>query len=309
MPSPTPWSQTDIPPLAGQTVLVTGANRGLGLVLASQFAMHGAHVVVAGRDMAKLALAVASIRNGAPRADVEPMSIDMADLASIRRFADKFAATHGKLDVLCHNAAAIMVPHGRTVDGFESHIGTNHLGPFALTGLLLDSLRAAPAARIVSTGSLAHRMSSGLDLDDSDYARRRYKEMDAYGASKIAALSFTFELDRRLRRAQLPIRAVAAHPGYTATNTDLGNAFIRLSTKLFAQSPAIGALPMLYAATAPDVRSGEYFGPSGFKELRGAPRRVQASETASDATLGARLWNWSQAATGVHYLDAATSPA
>lgn len=302
-----PWSLADLPSLHGKTVIVTGANRGLGLVMTAAFAKAGARVIVAGRDAAKLRAAITTIRADDAQADLVPMTVDMGDLASIRRFAAEVLATYPQLDVLCHNAAAIMVPHGRTADGFETHIGTNHLGPFALTGLLFDALRAAPQARIVSTGSIAHRLSSGLDLDDSDYQRRPYKEMDAYGASKIAALSFTFELDRRLRKASLPMLSVAAHPGYTATNVGLGNVFMRLSTRLFAQKPEIGALPALYAATAADVRSGDYIGPSGFKELSGAPTRVKASDATHDPSFGARLWAWSSAHTGVHYLDAASA--
>ncbi|NGY04707.1 oxidoreductase [Solimonas terrae] len=301
------WSLADMPSLAGKTALVTGANRGLGREIATAMAGAGARVVAAGRNAERMDATVADIRRVAPQADLTAMTVDLADLASIRAFADRFKSAHARLDILVHNAAAIMVPQALTRDGFEMHIGTNHLGPFALTGLLLDVLRAAPQARVVSTGSLAHRMSSGLDLDDSHYTRRPYKEMDAYGASKIAALSFTFELDRRLRRADLPILSVAAHPGYTATNDDIGNVFMRLATRLFAQKPAIGALPALYAATAPGIRGGDYIGPSGFKELGGPPRPVSASDVTHDPAIGAQLWQWSQLQTGVQYLDATSS--
>lgn len=297
------WSLADMPSLAGKTAVVTGANRGLGREIAAAMAAAGATVIAGCRDTARMDATIAAIRRTTPGADIVAMRIDLADLSSIRAFAGRCTTAHARLDILCHNAAAIMAPHGKTADGFEMHLGTNHLGPFALTGLLLDALRAAPAARVVSTGSLAHRLTKGLDLDDSDYARRPYKDMDAYGASKIAALSFTFELQRRLQRAQLPMLSVAAHPGYTATNDDLGGYFMRLATRLFAQKPAVGALPALYAATAADVRSGDYIGPSGFKELGGAPARVNASDAARDENLGQRLWAWSEARTGVRYLD------
>lgn len=299
------WSLADMPSLRGKTAVVTGANRGLGREMATAMAAAGATVIAGCRDTARMEIVIDEIRRTTPNAALVAMRIDLADLASIRAFAEQFAAAHQHLDILCHNAAAIMAPHGATRDGFEMHIGTNHLGPFALTGLLFDALCAAPAARVVSTGSLAHRLTSGLDLDDSNYARRPYKDMDAYGASKVAALSFTFELQRRLQCAGLAMLSVAAHPGYTATNDDIGGFFMRLATKLFAQKPAVGALPALYAATAADVRSGDYIGPSGFKELGGRPTRVSASDAARDEEFGKRLWAWSEARTGVRYLDIA----
>lgn len=301
---PRSWSPSELPPLAGHTAVVTGANRGIGRELATALAHAGATVIAACRDLARMETTIAAIRAAAPQARLLALPLDLADLASVRAFAARVLAEHPRLDLLCHNAAAIMVPQGRTRDGFETHLGTNQLAPFALTGLLLEALARAPAARVVGTGSLAHRLTPGLDLDDPHFERRPYREMDAYGASKLAALVCTFELDRRLRRVGSPIVALAAHPGYTATNPDFGSFFMRLSTRLFAQPPAAGALPALYAATAADVRGGDYFGPSGFKELRGAPRRVEARSEAYDAALGARLWQWSEAATGVRYLDA-----
>ncbi|MGH8446353.1 MAG: oxidoreductase [Solimonas sp.] len=297
------WSTSDIPPLAGKTALVTGANRGLGRVITGALAAAGATVIAGCRDTARMEATIAELRRQTPRADIVAMSVDLAELASVRKFAGQVQAKYERLDLLIHNAAAIMVPPGRTRDGYETHIGTNHLAPFALTGLLLETLQRASAARLVNSGSLAHRLTPGLDLNDPNFERRPYKEMDGYGASKLAALAFTFELDRRLRRAGSPVAAVAAHPGYTATNDDLGGFFMRLSTRLFAQKPAIGALPALYAATAAEVKSGDYIGPAGFKELGGPPRKVDTRPEARDATLGAQLWAWSEQATGVRYLD------
>lgn len=301
---PQPWSTADMPSLAGRTALVTGANRGLGREITGALAAAGATVVCGCRDTARMDATIAAIRRAQPQARLLALPLDLADLASVRAFAARCAAEHPRLDLLCHNAAAIMVPQGRTRDGFELHLGTNHLGAFALSGLLYESLRAAPQARIVSTGSLAHRLTPRLDLDDPFFERRAYKEMDAYGASKLAALVFTFELDRRLRRAQSSVAAVAAHPGYTATNDDLGGFFMRLATRLFAQKPAVGALPALYAATAAEVQSGDYIGPAGFKELGGPPKKVRARPEAYDPALGARLWAWSETQTGVRWLDA-----
>lgn len=286
----------------GKLALITGGNRGLGYQVALALAGAGAELVLACRDPAKAAAAVASLRAAHPSAKVEAMELDVADLASVRRFAEAFKARYASLDVLIHNAAAIMVPQGKTKDGFETHLATNHLGPFALTGLLLDCLEAAPAARVVSMASLAHRMTQGLDPDDPGLTRRPYKEMDAYGRSKLAALLFSFELERRLRRAGKRSIAVAAHPGYTATNLDLGNFFMRLSTRLFAQKPEIGALPALLAATGTDVKGGDYYGPGGYKELGGPPKRVDCSAAAKDPELARRLWLVSQQLTGLSYL-------
>ncbi|SEQ58589.1 short chain dehydrogenase [Solimonas aquatica] len=295
------WSLSDAPRLEGKRVLITGANRGLGLQLATALAGLGAEVLMACRDPQRAENAIAQIRSQQPQARLRALPLDLARLDSIRTFASRFAGEYASLDLLCHNAAAIMVPRSETADGFEQHIGTNLLGAYALTGLLLDALKAAPAARIVATGSLAHRLTPGLDLSDPHFTRRAYKEMDAYGASKLAVLSWCFELDRRLRAARLPIRAVAAHPGYSATNLDVGNVFIRLSTRLLAQPPAMGMLPALYAATAEDVQGGEYFGPAGFKELRGPPRRVDCRPEARDPALALRLWDWAQHSTGLAY--------
>lgn len=291
------WTAADIPVLTGRTAVVTGANRGLGLEIAKSLAGAGANVVLACRDAGKAQTALATL-GGAPTT----LALDLTDLSSIRRFATEFKARHGRLDLLIHNAAAILVPLQRTRDGFEQHLATNHLGPFALTGLLLDALAAAPQARVVTTGSLAHRLTPGLDLDDPNFERKPYKEMDAYAKSKLAALLFCFELDRRLRRAGLPILSVAAHPGYTATNPDLGGFFMRLSTRLFAQKPELGALPALYAACAPDVAGGAYYGPAGYKELGGYPKRVDCRPEARDPQLAERLWTLSEQWSGVRYL-------
>lgn len=292
-----------LPDLHGKRILITGGNRGLGYQIALGLAGAGAELVLACRDAAKGEAAAAQLRQQIPGAKVEAMVLDAADLASVRRFAEAFKARYASLDVLIHNAAAIMVPQGKTRDGFETHLATNHLGPFALTGLLLDCLEAAPAARVVSMASLAHRMTQGLDPDDPGLTRRPYKEMDAYGRSKLAALLFTFELERRLRRAGKRSIAVAAHPGYTATNLDLGNFFMRLSTRLFAQKPEIGALPALMAATGAEVKGGDYYGPGGYKELGGLPKRVDCSAEAKDEELARRLWTLSEQLTEVNYLE------
>jgi len=298
------WTLHDMPRLDGRLALVTGANRGLGFEISSALAGAGAGVVMACRDTAKASAACQLLRQRLPQARVEPMTLDLASLGSVQRFSEAFRARFSSLDLLCNNASAIMVPLQNTADGFEMHIGTNHLGHFALTGLLLETLRRAPAARIINTASLAHRMTPGLDLDDPHFRNKSYKQMDAYGKSKLATLLYTFELDRRLRASGSRITATAAHPGYAATNPELGGRLMRLSTRLFAQPAQMGALPALYAATAAEVRGGDYLGPGGFKELKGHPKRVDARAEARDPALATRLWSWSEQLTGVRYLDA-----
>lgn len=296
------WTSRDIPSLKDKVAVVTGANRGLGLEIAATLAAAGATVVMACRNPERAQSGHTEVKRRTSTGKVETMALDLGDLSSVRRFAEQYTHKFNRLDILCHNAAAILAPLGKTRDGFETHIGTNHLGAFALTGLLLGLLRATPGARVVSMSSIAHRLTPGLDFDDLHFERKPYKEMDAYGKSKLAALLFNFELARRLQKADAAVIATAAHPGYTATNLDLGGFFMRLSTRLFAQAPVRGALPALYAATAEAARNGEFYGPGGFKQLTGYPVRVDSRPEAQDAAVAARLWDVSQELTGVRYL-------
>jgi NAD(P)-dependent dehydrogenase (short-subunit alcohol dehydrogenase family) len=297
------WTLADIPSQTGKLAVVTGANRGLGLEIAAALAGAGAHVVIAVRDPAKAAAALKQIAGQTPGAKVEAMILDQADLSSIRRFSEEFHNRFDRLDLLVNNASAILVRQSKTSDGFESHIGVNHLGSFALTGLLLDRLIATPGARIVNTSSTAHRLVKGIDLDDLQFGRTPYKPMEAYGRSKLAALLFTAELDRRLEKAGFDTRAVAAHPGYSNTNPGKGGFLMRLATSIFAQPAAMGALPQLYAATANDVAGGDYYGPAGIGEMRGYPTKVGRTAAAKDIAVAARLWTISETLTGVSYLD------
>ncbi|HUS25030.1 MAG TPA: oxidoreductase [Candidatus Binatia bacterium] len=292
-----------LPRQEGRVALVTGANRGLGLEIASGLVRAGATVVLGCRDAARAETAAESLRRATPGARVQTLALDMAELAAVRVAAEEFRRRFGALHLLVHNAAAILAPYGKTRDGFETQVGVNHLAAFALTGRLLEALVASGDGRVVLMSSLAHRMTKGLDLGDLHYERTPYQPMDAYGRSKLAVLLFAFELDRRLKRAGLPVKAVAAHPGWSNTNPDHGGFFMRLANRLMAQPPAMGALPALHAATTPELQGGEYFGPGGLQELRGSPKRVQARAEASDPALGAQLWSLAENLTGVRYLE------
>ncbi|SFF37343.1 NAD(P)-dependent dehydrogenase, short-chain alcohol dehydrogenase family [Fontimonas thermophila] len=308
------WTAAAITPQHGKRYIVTGANSGLGLETTIALAASGAQVIMACRTPSRAEPALAEVRRRVPQAQVAFMPLDLADLASVRAFAEAYLREHNRLDGLINNAGVMALPFQKTRDGFEMQIGTNHFGHFALTGLLFECLRATPQSRIVTVASLAHRWTRGLDLDDPHFTRRPYNKWDAYSKSKLANLVFTFELDRRLRAAGIDIVAVAAHPGYSATNlmfvgpaqerSALGRLVMRIGNALFSQSAAMGALPILYAATAADVRSGDYIGPDGWRELRGYPRKVGCRRSARDPKLGARLWALSEQATGVRYLSA-----
>jgi len=303
------WGPDDLPDLSGRTVVVTGANSGLGLEASSMLAGAGAHVVLACRDPGRAAAALASIRAQHPRASVETAALDLASLASVRSFAEAFAGAHDRLHVLLNNAGVMAVPRRTTADGFELQLGTNHLGHFALTGLLLARLLAAPAARVVNVSSGAHK-AGRMRFDDLQ-GEVRYGPWSAYGQSKLANLLFTFELERRLRASGARATSVAAHPGYAATNLQFvgprmsgsraSALLMSAMNRVLAQDARAGALPLVYAAASPDAEGGGYFGPGGFAELWGAPKRVEASARARDRESAARLWQVSEALTGVRY--------
>ncbi|NQX16494.1 oxidoreductase [Rathayibacter sp. VKM Ac-2857] len=291
----TSWSAADIPDQTGRTFVVTGANSGLGEATARALAEHGARVVLACRTVEKGERAAEKMGG-----DVVVRRLDLADLASVREFAE---AT-GPIDVLVNNAGIMAVPEGRTADGFELQFGTNFLGPFALTGLLLPRI----ADRVVSLSSLAHRFGT-LDFDDLNWERRRYSPWPAYGQSKLADLVFSFELHRRLRRAGSSVGSMAAHPGMSVTelhthSTAGQGALMGAMMRTLGQSGDDGALPTLLAATSPDARSGAYYGPGGLGEVRGAPRQVNPNRAARDRDTARRLWDRAVELTGVSPLDA-----
>ena len=303
----TAWSAELVPDQSGRVALVTGGNSGIGLEAARVLAARGARVLLGCRDASKAEQALAELRSDGA-ASIEILPLDLASLASVRECAAGFLAKHEKLDLLINNAGIMAVPKDRTREGFELQLGTNHLGHFALTGLLLERVVATPGARVVTISSTAHRMGS-LDFDDLQW-ERGYGRWRAYARSKLANLLFTFELQRRLERSGAEAISVAAHPGMSATN--LGrrapgsqaawlDRVLRPITSLFAQSATMGALPTLRAAVDPDVLGGEYYGPSGLGETGGPPVRVRSSSASRDETAARRLWVVSEQLTGVGY--------
>jgi NAD(P)-dependent dehydrogenase (short-subunit alcohol dehydrogenase family) len=295
------WSTADIPDQSGRRAIVTGANSGLGLIVARELARKGASVVLACRNMQKGEAALAQVR-AAGGGDAELARLDLGSLASVREFAE---SQQRPLDLLLCNAGVMAPPRSETADGFETQIGTNHLGHFALTGQLLDRLKAAEAPRVVSTSSNGHRMGR-IDFDDLQ-GRRRYRRWRAYGQSKLANLLFMRELDRRARAAGLPLVSVAAHPGYSATNLQfaapplLDRIVMRVGNVVIAQRAEDGSLPLLYAATVPGLPGGSYAGPDGPGEWRGKPQLVGMSRRAQDPETARRLWEVSESLTGVRY--------
>lgn len=305
----TSWTADDIPALTGRRVVVTGANSGLGLVTAMELARHGAQVTMAVRDTTRGEAAAAGVRAVAPDAgQVEVRRLDLADLASVGSFADSWSQDHPDgLDLLVNNAGIMAIPRRLTADGFETQFGTNHLGHFALTALLFPALVAVPHARIVTVSSQAHRFGK-MDFDDL-MGERRYSAWGAYGQSKLANLLFTSELQRRIDIAGIPLKALAAHPGFARTNLqavgprerygERATAVTSVMNRLLAQSAEMGALPQLFAATAPELPGGSYIGPDGFLEQRGHPTIVGRSAAAQDTAAARRLWQVSEELTGV----------
>jgi len=304
-----PWTADDIGDLTGHTILVTGANSGIGLETARCLAGSGATVLLACRDTAKAERALHDIVATHPAAELDVVELDLADLTSVEVAAAKVAQDHPRLDVLVNNAGVMGLPYRQTVDGFELQFGTNHLGHFALTGRLLDSLLAAPAPRVVTVSSGLHRIGR-MDFDNLD-GTKGYRKWSAYGMSKLANLLYTSELQRRASAAGSALRAVAAHPGYAHTNLQTtgprmaGAKLEELASHagnfLLSQSPQMGALPSLRAAVGAGIEGGDYLGPRGPFEMRGHPVRVSPSRAARDTATARRLWEVSEDLTGVRF--------
>ena len=298
------WTAEQMPDQTGRTAVVTGANSGLGFFTARELARKGARVVMGVRSVEKGERAAAEIRADVPNADVYVQPLDLADLASVRAFA---AAQTDPLDLLVNNAGIMMTPKGTTKDGFETQFGTNHLGHFALTGLLMARLKEAPSARVVTVSSIEH-YPGRIRFEDVHSERLGYGPRKAYQQSKAANALFALELERRLSAAGASVISVLAHPGYSDTNLQTTGptgpakwAMQFVGNRLIAQSAEMGALPQLYAATAPDVHGADFIGPDGMRALRGHPTRVIPSKYATDPDVARRLWAMSEQMTGVTY--------
>jgi NAD(P)-dependent dehydrogenase (short-subunit alcohol dehydrogenase family) len=301
------WSAKDIPGQRGRVAVVTGANSGLGLVTARELARNGARVVLACRSEVRGREAADRIAAEVPDAEVEFARLDLGDLASVREFADSFSGD--RLDLLVNNAGVMALPYGTTADGFETQFGVNHLGHFALTGLLFPVIAETSGARIVTVSSMVHALSD-IDLDDLNSEKGSYRKWIAYGRSKTANLLFTHELARRLSGAGSDTVAAAAHPGYASTNLQTAGPrlegrkgaerLMEIGNRVFAQSAEAGALPTLYAATAPGVRPDTFVGPS-FAMWRGSPATSWRARWTRDDTKAERLWTASERLTGVTF--------
>jgi NAD(P)-dependent dehydrogenase (short-subunit alcohol dehydrogenase family) len=294
----------EIPDQQGRIAVVTGANSGIGLEAARELARAGGRLVLACRSTAKGVAAAESIRATVPGAELDVEALDLTSLDSVRAFAGRYA--HERLDLLINNAGVMASPYSKTADGFELQLGTNHLGHFALTGLLLGKLLATPRARVVTVSSTAHKFGR-IDFDDLQ-SERSYQRWRAYGQSKLANLLFALELDRRLRASGADVLSVAAHPGYAATNLQFAVTPSRIErlgsqvlNRVYAQGADRGALPTLYAATA-EIPGGSFVGPDGFQEMRGKPKVVTPTRSARDPQKAQRLWDVSEQLTGVQFV-------
>jgi len=303
------WTTADVPDQRGRVAVITGGNTGIGFETAKVLAARGASVVLAVRDMDKGKRAAAEITAAIPDADVTVQRLDLASLASIRAAADELRATRDRIDLLINNAGIMYAPRTTTADGFELQFGVNHLGHFALTGLLLDKMLRIPGSRVVTVSSAGHRQGGPIDFDDVNWSTREYSRVAAYGNSKLANLMFTYGLQHRLSGKGETV-AVAAHPGGSDTGgsrTSVSRqplyfrALFALVRPLLIQPAAMGALPSLRAATDLSVQGGQYLGPDGFQESRGHPKVVTSSARSHDATAQRRLWTISEELTAVTF--------
>lgn len=294
------WSAENISDQTGRTAIVTGSSSGIGYEAARVLANKKATVVLAVRNLKKGYSALEKIRAQNSAAKVEVMQLDLADLSSVEKFAAEFSGKYSRLDLLINNAGVMIPPYSKTVNGFELQFGTNHLGHFALTARLLPILHQTEGSRIVNVSSGAHKHGK-LDFDDLNWEKRKYSAWRAYGASKIANLYFTYELDRRLKASGSKTIVTAAHPGWTATELQRHTGVVEALNGVFAQDIAMGALPTLRAAVEPGLKGGDYFGPNGFMEMRGYPIQVPSNALSHDESIARRLWEYSLAATGVRF--------
>ncbi len=294
------WTPERIDEQSGRVAIVTGASSGIGMETARVLAEKSMTVVIAVRNLEKGHLAASLIRADNPAARLDVRLLDLADLNSVRAFADLFRASYERLDLLINNAGVMIPPYGKTADGFELQMGTNHLGHFALTGLLIDMMISTPDPRIVTVSSLMHRRGR-LDFSDLHWEKRAYSATSAYGDSKLANLYFTYELARKVQRTHPHLTVAAAHPGWTATELQRHSRIAEFMNNFFAQTPPMGALPTLRAALDISARNGAFYGPDGFNQLRGFPKRVESTPLSMNTAIAARLWEQSEVLTDVAF--------
>jgi len=302
------WTPNIIPDLSGKIIIITGANSGIGFEATREIVRKSAEVIVASRDAFKAEAAILKIKDEIPDAKLKFMELNLANLDSVRKFAEEFKSKYTRLDILLNNAGIMMVPYGKTIDGFENTVGTNHLGHFLLTGLLLDRLSTTQGARVVNVSSNAH-YGGDMDFDNLLFENELdYTPMKAYSRSKLANLLFTYELQRRFESKGMDVIALAAHPGISATNLANHLFFKRITwliqplMKIIFQSSAMGALPSLRAAIDPEARGGLYYGPDGKGEKSGYPVIVSSNEASHDLQDAKKLWLISEQLTGISYL-------
>lgn len=303
------WIAENIPDMAGKLILITGANSGIGFEAAKILASKNGEVILACRNQQKGEEALANILESNHNAQVSCMQVDLADLKSVQRFARDFLAKYESLDVLINNAGLMAPPYQKTKDGFEIQFGTNHLGHFALTGQLIGALLKSHGSRIVNVSSNAHKMGK-IRFHDLNW-EKKYSRWPAYGQSKIANLYFTYELDKRLKELGKSTLAVAVHPGFSNTNlayagyNSEGNSLksfaIKTTSAIFSQDSMMGSLPSVYAAAALDVKGSDYYGPSGWMEMKGIPKKTRSNKLSHDADVAKRLWDVSVEMTGVDF--------
>ena len=293
------WTIENIPDLTNKVAIVTGANSGIGFATSHALSSKGARVILACRTLENGQQAIEKIKKQEPESELETMKLDLADLKSVEKFSNEFKSKYNKLNILINNAGVMKTPYQLTTDGFELQFATNHLGHFALTGRLLSLIKNTPKSRIVTLSSGGHKFAK-MDFSNLQ-GEKKYNAQGAYSQSKLANLLFTYELQRRLEKANLETIAVAAHPGWTVTKLQKHWLLLRLLNPIIGQKPDKGALPTLYAATASEVKGGDYYGPSGIQELRGYPKKVKSSKLSYDESLAKQLWEISEELTGVKY--------
>ena len=300
------WTERNVPDQSGRLAIITGSNTGLGFDNARALAARGAKVVLAVRDTAKGEAAAARIRELTPGAQVTVQKLDLGSLASVKEAAAEMAGAYPRIDLLINNAGVMYPPKSTTTDGFELQFGTNHLGHFALTGLLLKNLLGVEGSRVVVVASIAHKIKAMIDFDDLQWEKRSYDRVASYGQSKLANLMFAYDLQRKLAAAKAKTIAVAAHPGVAATELSRHVPGYQLPgvAWLFGRilnTSEQGALATLRAATDPSVQGGQYWGPDGFREMRGYPELATSSTQSHDIAIQDRLWTVSEELTGVTY--------